>query len=96
MVIILAIVILLLLFVIVWLNIDFYKEKRNFKHRIETLHQVIAEITSKQRRQQDDIKLSEEFDQTMKSSKSVLSNDIFSLNYELFDMLSKNNLLKNK
>jgi hypothetical protein len=94
MIIILIAVIVLLLLVIVWLNVEFYKEKRDFRVRLAALQQVIAERRIEQTGQLGQIRLSEEMDQTLKANNSVLSHDIFSLNYELFDLLSKNNLLR--
>lgn len=87
-------VIVLLIAVIVYLNVEFYKEKRLFKIKIESMHEVIAEISRKQSGQLGKIRLSDELNEKLKKSQVVLSNDIFGLNQELFQMLSKNNLLK--
>ena len=94
MIVFLIAVIVLLIVAIVYLNIAFYKDKRLFKIKLESMHQVIAEITQKQSGQLSKIKLSDELNEKLKASNVVLSNDIFGLNYELFDLLSKNNLLK--
>lgn len=80
--------------VIVFLNIRFYREKKVFKTRIEALKQIIFEISKKENGQRIQLKLSDEIDSKLKSAKATLSGDIFELNYEMFEILSKNNLLK--
>lgn len=94
MVIILVSVIVLLIAAIIYLNVQFYKEKRIFKIRLETLHQIIVESRAKQAGQSGRLIIADALDEKLKTSRSVLNNDIFGLNFELFDMLSKNNLLK--
>jgi len=94
MIIILSATIALLVAIIGYLNLQFYREKRAFRIRIEALQFVISEISKKQSGQIDQIKLSEDMESKLKSAKATLSNDIFGLNYELFEILSKNNLLK--
>jgi cbb3-type cytochrome oxidase subunit 3 len=94
MIFILMAIIVLLLCVIVYLNIAFYQQKEIFRMRLQALRKIIVEIDKKQSEQQGQIQLSEELQQTLKESRAILSNDIFDLNYELFDILSKNNLLK--
>lgn len=87
-------VIAFLIGVIVYLNIAFYREKRRFSVKIETMQHAIAEITRKQSGQDSRVKLSEELNEKLRSSQATLSQDIFGLNYQLFDLLSKNNGLK--
>jgi len=94
MVFILMSIIVFLLCVIVYLNVVFYQQKEIFRMRLQALRKIIAEIDKKHTDQQGQIRLSDELQQTLKESRAVLSNDIFDLNYELFDLLSKNNLLK--
>jgi len=84
----------LLLIAMVYLNLQFYKEKKAFKIRIEALQFVISEISKEQSGQLNQLSLSEDMERKLKSAKAILSNDIFRLNYELFEILSKNNLLK--
>ena len=94
MVFILMSIIVLLLCIIVYLNVVFYQQKEIFRMRLQTLRKIIAEIDKKHTDQQGQIRLSDELQQTLKESRAILNNDIFDLNYELFDLLSKNNLLK--
>ena len=94
MVIFLIVVIALLIGIIFYLNLEFYKEKKHFQTKMEMMQQFIIEITQKQSGQNNQVKLSDELNEKLKTSNAVLSHDIFGLNYELFDMLSKNNLLK--
>lgn len=94
MIVLLIVIILLLIGCIVYLNIQFYREKRKFKIRIESMQAFIAEIARKQSGQLGRIKLSDDFNETLKTSNAAIGQDLFALNYELFDLLSKNNLLK--
>jgi predicted Holliday junction resolvase-like endonuclease len=94
MVVMLIAVIVLLVAAIVYLNIEFYREKRSFRIKLEVLQNAIAEISQKQSGQLGQIRLSEELEETLKSANAKLSTHIFGLNYELFELLSKNKLLK--
>jgi len=94
MIMILIAVISALVAAIVYLNVRFYKEKKMFKVKVETLQQIIVEISQKQNGQLGQIKLSNELHKKMKSVNAILSDDVFKLNYELFEMLDQNNLLK--
>lgn len=87
-------VIVLLIGVIVFLNIEFYKDKKSFRRKLDAMRAAIAEISEKQSERLGQIQLSEELEETLKSSNATLSNAIFGLNYELFETLSKNKLLK--
>jgi hypothetical protein len=91
MVVFLIAVIAVLLGLIVYLNLEFYKEKKRFRAKIADMQQVIAEITRKQLGQNGQIKLSDELTQKLRSSQATLEQDIFGLNYALFELLSKNN-----
>lgn len=93
MVLILIGIIMILIVVIIYFNIQFYKEKELFRIKIQVLQNSIVEISKKQSGQANQIKLSEELEQSMKDNKAILNNDIFWLNYELFIILSKNNLI---
>lgn len=86
-------IIIILVVVIVYFNIQFYKEKELFRIKIQVLQNSIVEISKKQSGQVNQIKLSQELEQSMKDNKAILNNDIFWLNYELFIILSKNNLI---
>lgn len=94
MIIILVSVIVLLIAAILYLNVQFYKEKRIFKVKLDTLHQIIIESRAKQAGQSSRLSIADALDEQLKASRTVLNNDIFGLNFELFDLLSKNNLLK--
>lgn len=94
MIVLLVITILVLTGVIIYLNVAFYKEKKVFKIRIQTLQSIIADITTKQTLQQGQLELADQMNQTLKSVKTTLNQDVFGLQYEMFDLLSKNNLLK--
>jgi hypothetical protein len=90
---ILLVIILLLIGAIIHLNIQFYNEKKSFKVKLFALQDIIVEISKKQLGQVEQIKLSQELDATLKSSNNKLNNDIFGLNYDLFEIATKNNLI---
>lgn len=94
MIILLIATIAVLSVLIIYLNVQFYREKEKFKVKIEALHFIIAEISKKQNGQLHQIKLSEDIDRKLKKANASLSTDIFQLNHDLFELLSENNLLK--
>ena len=87
-------IIILLCIAIIYLCIDFVRQRKIFRRRIDSLEEIIVRISKKHLIQSDQIKLSDSLSENLKKSKSVLNSSIFDLNYELFDILSKNDLLK--
>lgn len=94
MVLLLILVLLLLVAAVVYLNVEFYREKKVFKKRLELLEQTIGESLKIQHGQLDRIRLNDQLNARLKENNAALSHNIFGLHYELFDLLSKNNLLK--
>ncbi|RZK12049.1 MAG: hypothetical protein EOO46_04595 [Flavobacterium sp.] len=94
MIIILIATIVLLSVVIFYLNINFHKQKRVFSIKIKALEEVIVEISKEQMRQSNQLKISDEFDVHFKAQKAVIGRNVFDLNLYLFDLLSKNDLLR--
>ena len=94
MIIFLATIIFFMSICIIYLITDFYRDKKIFKSRIKALEEVIFKISSKQILQSNQLKLSDDLIINLKKSKSALSSDIFNLNYDLFEILAKNDLLK--
>ena len=90
---ILLVIILVLLVAIIYLNIQFYNEKKSFKIKLFALHDVIIAISKKQLSQKEQIQLSQELEATLKLSNAKLNSDIFSLNYDLFEIATENNLI---
>jgi predicted Holliday junction resolvase-like endonuclease len=90
---ILTMVIALLIAAIVYLNVQFYNEKKSFNSKLYALQDIIVEISKKQLGQQEQLKLSEELERTVKSTNAKLNDDIFGLNYDLFEIATKNNLI---
>ncbi|AWI24568.1 hypothetical protein [Flavobacterium pallidum] len=88
--------ILLLFFAMIYLAVYSRREKKKFGEKIAALEEIIVQITRKQLAQSGQLRLSDELNENLKKSRIVLNEDIFKLNYELFDILSKNDLLKNK
>ncbi len=85
-------IIVLLIATLVYLNIKFYKERKNSKLNLYVLKGLIIQSSKTQLEQNEKLKLSEEFEKRMKSNNAVLKRDIFKLNYELFKIVSKNKL----
>ncbi|AWA28766.1 hypothetical protein HYN48_00925 [Flavobacterium magnum] len=96
MIILLTAVILLLFVAMIYLAVYSHREKKKFSEKIAALEAIIVQITRKQLAQSGQVKLSDDLNERLKKSRVVLNEDIFTLNYELFDLLSKNDLLKNK
>lgn len=96
MIVILISVIFILSIVIAYLCIDFFRSKKSFQKKILILEEIIQEISKKQLLQSNQLKLSDDLNENLKKSKNTLSQDIFKLNYEMFDILSKNGLLKKR
>lgn len=89
----LIVIITVLTAVMAWLNVQFYHEKKKYKAELESLQSIIAETSRKQSGQRHKIILSDEFDKKLKSDNAALGKEISGLNYELFELLSTNNLL---
>ena len=85
-------IILILLFVVIKLNIQFHNEKKNFKKKVEVLGRIIVQISKDKSGKLNQIKLSEELESKLKTIYNSLASDIFELNKELFEILSKNDL----
>jgi hypothetical protein len=96
MIFILISVTLLLCATIIYLGVYSHREKEKFRKKEAALEEIIVQITQKQIIQSGQLRLSDELDENLKKSRIILNDDIFKLNYELFDTLSKNDLLKNK
>ena len=94
MIIILTSIIFTLCLFVIYIYINAFRQEKNFKNRINALEEVIVEINKKQIKQINQLKLSDDLNKNLKISKTILIKDIFNLNYDLFELLSKNNLLK--
>ena len=94
MILVLTTIIFLLTISILYLSIDFYRDKKVFKKRILALEEVIFQISKKQIVHSNQLKLSDDLNENLKKSRSTLSDEIFNLNYNLFEILAKNDLLK--
>lgn len=76
------------------MNQQFIREQKSFEERMKALQQSIVELNQQSILQNHKIQLTEELEKTLKTSKSDLGSMIFNLYDELFELLSKNNLLK--
>jgi hypothetical protein len=92
-IVVLTAIILALIFVVIKLNIQYYKEKKRFKKKMGILEEIIVQISKNKSGQLDKIKLSEELRENLKIINTTLSSYILELNQELFKILSKNNMI---
>ncbi len=90
----LIIIIVLLIGTILFLNIQIYNQKKIFQNKLKELHKIIIESNKKHALQKDQIYLSKELEERIKTINATLSNTIFGLNFDLFNILSENDLLK--
>ncbi len=88
----LSITILVFIFFIIKLNILFYNKKKGFKKKIRVLGEIIIQISKNKSRQHEKIKLSEDLKNKIKTINTSLNSEIFELNRDLFEIVSKNNL----
>ena len=79
----------LLFGIIIYLNYNFNRDKIKFQSRIKALEEFIIQVKKEQTNQNIKLQLSDELRQKLKTINEVLNKDIFDLNYELFDQLSK-------
>lgn len=77
-----------------YINQQFSREQKSFEIRMKALQQSIVELNQQSMLQNHKIQLIDELEKTLHASKSKLGSMIFNLNQELFELLSKNNLLK--
>lgn len=75
--------------IIVYLNYKFNRDKVMFQSRVSVLEEFIIQVNKEQINQNNKLQLSEELSLKLKKINEVLNKDIFDLNYELFDQLSK-------
>ncbi|WP_026704125.1 hypothetical protein [Flavobacterium soli] len=94
MIIVLMSLIVVLVSVIIYLILDFYKQKKIFSEKIEVLEEIIFQIRRKRLIQSDQLKLTADFEEHLKSARTILNNDIFKLNYEMLDLLKQKDMLK--
>lgn len=79
----------LLFGIIMYLNYKFNRDKVTFQSKIKVLEEFIIQVKNEQTNQNIKLQLSDELRQKLKTINEVLNKDIFDLNYELFDQLSK-------
>ena len=94
MMILLFILIFIFSLILFYMNQQFSREQKYFEQRMEALQKIIIETNQKSIVQSHKIQLTEELEETIRASRSKLGSMIFNLHYELFELLSQNNLLK--
>lgn len=75
---------------------QFGREQKLFQQKIASLQKTIAESKQKSALQSSQIQLVNEFEKTLRASNTTIGQSVFNLNFDLFELLSQNNLLQSK
>lgn len=89
MIIILVVINITLICFVISLNIQFYKEKQNYKITSDLLKAKIFDVSNKQNFLANKVNISEDLSEVIKVSNISLNKKIYRLNYFLFKMLCK-------
>jgi translation elongation factor EF-Ts len=90
---ILSAIIMILLLVVTKLTTQFYNENKKFQKKVERLGAIFIECSKYELSKLNQIKLSQELDNKLKTSTACLGENILQMNKYVFEILSKNNLL---
>lgn len=93
MVVVLVLIIGALLCAVFLMVVEFRKMQEVHLQKLEDLHLIILELTRNQKMNQEKIQLADEFRVKFNDSKIILSDKIVSLQQELLEIISKNNLI---
>jgi len=91
MIIILVAIITAFFMTIVFLCLDFYKQKRLFKNRAAILENSITLLGIQREKQLNQLKISEALFKQLKKSNQILSETILDINVDLFSVLFNKN-----
>ena len=80
--------------VISYLCLQFGREQKLFRKKIDLLKKGIAQSQRKSVMQGDKMQLSEALDKSLQVNNTALRHAIFNLQHDLFEILSKNKPLK--
>ena len=94
MIVILVLIIVALLCIVFLMVVKFRKMQEVHLQKLEDLHLIILELTKNQKMNQEKIKLADEFRVKFNDSKIILTDKIVSLQLELLEIISKNNLIR--
>ena len=83
----------MLISAMIYLNIQFTKEKKEFKFKISFLEKIIEEISRSKMINENQLQLNDQLQKSLKEKNTNLNDQIYDLNYEMFEILSKNKLL---
>lgn len=72
---------------------QFRRDTIAFQQKMESLQKIIVANNKTKLEQSQKIQLTEEFQLHFKNDSAAIGQSIFNLNYELFEILSNNNLL---
>lgn len=81
-----AIILLLLCFAF-YINIQFYRNKKEYQKKIAFLEDIILDLSNNYEKQNQKIKISEDVKAKLELSNESLSNLIYNLNTALFEEL---------
>jgi hypothetical protein len=91
---VLLFIIALLVLAIIHLNIQFHKQEEIFRIKYKELQNSMLAHIKNQSEQRVRMQLSEDLEKQLRQNEKALSVDIYRLNFDLFTLLSKNDLLK--
>ncbi|MFY0483396.1 hypothetical protein ACI6PS_12405 [Flavobacterium sp. PLA-1-15] len=94
MIVILVLIIVALLCIVFLMVVKFRKMQEVHLQKLEDLHLIILELTKNQKINQEKIQLADEFRVKFNDSKIILTDKIVSLQLELLEIISKNNLTR--
>ena len=75
---------------------QFRHEQKSFQQKMVALQKIIVESKQKSTMQNNQIQLTTELEKTLRANNTTLSQSIFNLHYDLFELLAQNNLLQSK
>ncbi len=88
-----VVIILLLIATIFYLEIRYKKLKDNHLQTLEKLHQILVELTHKQKQSEIKLHLADDFNGSVRQSETVIANEILALQKDFLNILSENKLL---
>lgn len=94
MIVMLILIIVALSCAVFLMMVKFRKMQEDHLQKLEDLHLIILELTRVQKINQQKIQLADEFRLKFNDSKIILGDKIISLQQELLEIISKNNLIR--
>ncbi len=91
--IILILIVFIFATIIIFLLHEHKKQEKRFKQKLLDFHEIILKISMKQNTQKQQIELATALQKSLKAKNNLLGNQIYDLNYSLFEVLSEHKLI---